>query len=312
MKEFFESLKQAREKRQMSLEELHQRTRLPLHVLRAIENGDVEKLPSGYDRLYIRRYAKEVGLDPDQTVRDYDLFTGRRAPVKPQVTEAPTPPPSPSPTRSSRNTNSRIRETLSEINWDFWYRVFWATGILILLIIIGYFSYQQYSQVSQQQVEIKEISVPELLKEIQPAAGLTDSVQKTTVSNPQQVAPTFTVILKGLARTWIREIRDGVDTTEYILPKGLARTIKAHEKIKFTIGRADGVQILLNGVALDPLGDSTQVVTSLVVTPDGIIQKYVKTPKRQKPRAPQTFLEPPTPRLRPPTPLNTISPKPQD
>ncbi len=314
MKEFFESLKQEREKRNISLEELHHRTRLPVHVLKAIEAGEVEKLPKGYDRLYIRRYAKEIGLDPDQTVRDFDLFTGRSPASKEPESDKQGRPSPRHPQSSPSRTTPRFWESLNEVNWDFWYRILWGVGILIILIIIGYFSYQQYSQVTRQQVEIKEISVPELLQEMQAstAAASTGNDEASDNNQSKTIAPSFTIILKGLARTWIREIRDGKDTTEYILPKGLQRTIRAHEKVKFTIGRADGVQIYLNGVALDPLGDSTQVVTSLVLTPDGIIQKYLRTPKRPKSPAPQTSLIPPRLNLRSVTPRQTEQYRPQD
>ncbi len=298
MKEFFEALKQEREKRGITLQELHERTRLPLRILQAIEAGDLQKLPTGYDRLYIRRYAKEIGLNPDEVARDFDLFTGKKSPALQSTSNAITTPSPPDTTAppSAHKTTGRVGQTLSEINWDFWYRTLWGVGIVILLVIIGYFSYQQYSQVTRQQVEIQEISVPELFQELQSQAAIAaeKAVAKTSHTTP---APTFTIILKGKARTWIREIRDG-DTTEYILPRGLNRTIEARERVKFTIGRADGVEIFLNGVSLGSLGDSTQVVTSLVLSPEGIIQKYLRTPKKNKPASPQTSLIAPAPQLR--------------
>ncbi len=309
MKEFFEALKQEREKRGISLQELHERTRLPIHILQAIEAGELEKLPAGYDRLYIRRYAKEIGLNPDEVARDFDLFTGRKSPARSSSTESTplpqsSPPVAPPRAEPSRRAPGRLHQTLSDINWDFWYRIIWGVGILVILVIIGYFSYQQYSQVTRQQVEIQEISVPQLFQEIQTQTALA-AEQKKVSAEKALPAPSFTVILKGKARTWIREIRDGTDTTEYILPKGLKRTIEARERVKFTIGRADGVEIILNGVPLEPLGDSTQVVTSLVLSPEGIIQKYVRTPKKAKPQSPQTSLVAPSPTLRP---LSTPSP----
>ncbi len=300
MKEFFETLKQQRERKGLSLQDVHLRTRLPIHILQAIESGNVDQLPTGYDKLYIRKYAKVIGLNPDEVARDYELFTGKKSTHPPATApvSSPASPPVPTAQPSARQTTQRMRELISEVNWDFWYRIFWGVGILGILILIGYFSYQQYSEVTQQQVEVKEISIPEMVQELHAETAAATTLPSASKPAESPIASTFQVILKGKARTWIREIRDGKDTTEYILPPGVNRTIEAREKIKFTIGRADGVQILLNGVPLKPLGDSTLVVTSLVITPNGVVQKFVRKPKRKTSAPPETSISPPSPPLR--------------
>ena len=47
MKEFFENLKQKREEKGITLEDIHQKSRLSLVYLNAIETGEMDKLPSG-------------------------------------------------------------------------------------------------------------------------------------------------------------------------------------------------------------------------------------------------------------------------
>ncbi|MBK4729245.1 helix-turn-helix domain-containing protein [Oxynema sp. CENA135] len=57
-------LKQAREQRFLSIEELHQKTLVPCRHIRAIEQGNVETLPEEvFIRNFIHKIADELGLD---------------------------------------------------------------------------------------------------------------------------------------------------------------------------------------------------------------------------------------------------------
>ena len=65
-------LRAAREAKQLSLREIADTTKISVSVLEALEENDVARLPGGiYTRAFARSYAAEVGLDPEQTMRDF-------------------------------------------------------------------------------------------------------------------------------------------------------------------------------------------------------------------------------------------------
>ena len=65
-------LRNARERRRLSIEDLSAATRIPVTVLRAIEAGDFARVPGGiFARGFLRAYAREVGLDPEEVVAHY-------------------------------------------------------------------------------------------------------------------------------------------------------------------------------------------------------------------------------------------------
>jgi cytoskeleton protein RodZ len=65
-------LRDAREQRGVSLREISERTNIRLPVLRAIENDDFRLVPgSVIMRGFLKLYAREVGLDPDDIGRRY-------------------------------------------------------------------------------------------------------------------------------------------------------------------------------------------------------------------------------------------------
>src|SRR5262245_13838928 len=70
--DFGAELAQARERPGITIAELARRTKIGVDALKAIERCDVTALPGGlYTRGFLRAYAREVGLNPDEIVRRY-------------------------------------------------------------------------------------------------------------------------------------------------------------------------------------------------------------------------------------------------
>ena len=66
------ALRDARELRGLSLNQLSQATKITVTILQAIEANRRERLPAGiYLRGFVRAYAREVGLNPEDIVRQY-------------------------------------------------------------------------------------------------------------------------------------------------------------------------------------------------------------------------------------------------
>ena len=65
-------LRRAREHRGLSLHDATRLTKLSINVLQAIERNDFATLPGGmFRKAYVRTLAAELGLDPNEIVRDY-------------------------------------------------------------------------------------------------------------------------------------------------------------------------------------------------------------------------------------------------
>lgn len=283
MKEFYANLKDKREEKGISLEEIERKTCLSTAYLKAIEEGNLDALPHGYERIYLRRYAREIGLDPEEVLRDFDLLTGR---LTPKATRAAKPAQSSPEEETSSPTTSRQKKSLSvnlpsplrNLPSGTAYRIFWISIIVILVAAAGYITYQQYIfEKKNRPLEIKEITISDLIENYQRQdSALTPQLSGNTVVQSTR-KPRVIVQMQALERTWVREIRDEKDTTEYILTPGLKRHVEAVEHVQFLLGRADGVQIIVNGDSLGRLGEANQVVTNLLLGKDGIITKRIKT-----------------------------------
>jgi cytoskeletal protein RodZ len=65
-------LRDARERRGVSLRQIANATKISIAALEALERNDISRLPGGiFSRAFVRSYAVEVGLDPDATIQDF-------------------------------------------------------------------------------------------------------------------------------------------------------------------------------------------------------------------------------------------------
>jgi cytoskeleton protein RodZ len=79
MQELGKQFKAARQDAGLSLQEVHEQTRISLYVLESLERGDVAKLPHPvYTKGFIRNYARLLGLDQEKVVQEYMAAAGGR------------------------------------------------------------------------------------------------------------------------------------------------------------------------------------------------------------------------------------------
>ncbi len=72
MGEFGDKFRKAREKKELSLDDVSNVTKIGTRMLQAIEEENFEQLPGGvFNRGFIRAYAKHLGLDSEEAVNDY-------------------------------------------------------------------------------------------------------------------------------------------------------------------------------------------------------------------------------------------------
>src|SRR5262249_58784296 len=70
--DFGRKLRDARERKGVSLRQIAAATKIRVAVLEALEKNDISRLPGGiFSRAFVRAYASEVGLDPEAAIQDF-------------------------------------------------------------------------------------------------------------------------------------------------------------------------------------------------------------------------------------------------
>jgi cytoskeletal protein RodZ len=70
--DFGAMLRDARERQGLSLRGIADATKISVRALESLERNDISQLPGGiFSRAFVRAYALEVGLDPEQTIAEF-------------------------------------------------------------------------------------------------------------------------------------------------------------------------------------------------------------------------------------------------
>jgi cytoskeleton protein RodZ len=70
--DFGTRMRRTREARGISLRNIADTTKLSMRALEALERNDISILPGGiFSRAFVRSYALEIGVDPEQAVREF-------------------------------------------------------------------------------------------------------------------------------------------------------------------------------------------------------------------------------------------------
>jgi cytoskeleton protein RodZ len=123
---FGEKLKQEREKRKMTLEQISASTKIGTRLLQALEEDKFNQLPGGiFNKGFVRAYSHCLGLDEDQTVAEYLEASG----------DAP-PPPTEIPIRpdEARENEEHVRRLEASGDGSF-HRIPWGWFAALLLVI---------------------------------------------------------------------------------------------------------------------------------------------------------------------------------
>lgn len=238
LKEIGTSLRQKRQEKGWSLDEVKVKTYIPLRVLQALEETQVEQLPEPvFIQGLVKRYADILGLDSTTLARSFS--------VSPDFVP---------PSLELRGTALPARLTLGGLptklnsQWSALPKLlFWAAPALLLLGVIGVGVVPSiHRNLTTRGSKPKRVVSP------QPTAAL------VVPPTPAKTAP-VQVTVKLTGDSWMEVTIDGKKAYEGVLPQGTERTWTAQKKIALEAGNAGAVQIALNGGKAKRLGKLGEV-----------------------------------------------------
>lgn len=262
MPSFGAKLKQQRELRGVTLEEISQSTKIGSRFLRALEDDRFDQLPGGiFNKGFVRAYARSVGLDEDEAVAGYLEATGTSS----EKPEAPIELPE---IRGEGTAES------SELPW--------GTLALVLLVVAlalaiwGFHSRQAATRSEPTPPVSPNVPLPEKAAASgspQQIATLTTTRQKPSqipaakaspsVKVPSNSASAQPVNLQIRVRqeSWISIVADGKQITRGTIPADSQRSVQASNQIVVRAGNIGAVDFEFNGTRLPMQGADGEAKT---------------------------------------------------
>jgi len=263
MGELGELLKEARQQKGLSLEQVEEATRIRRKYLQALEEENYGVLPAEvYVKGFLRNYAQYLGLDVEEVMALYveRASQGEGAPPSPDI----------------------FRPMSIPVSRPSWLMPDLVIGALLIVALLGFGAWAawRYLPLWQQYLPLlfRTPTPPEPTATPMPSPSPTLSAALTlstptppptaTPTPPPSPTPTLTprapagveVELRIVERTWLRVLVDGEVTFEGVLEAGSRRTWHGRESVALRCGNAGGVRATVNGEDLGLLGERGQVV----------------------------------------------------
>ena len=285
MSEFGARLKQAREEQGISLRQIATATKISMGALDALERSDYSRLPGGiFSRAFVRAYALEVGLDPEQTVQDflveYEQYGAAGADHAP-----------PEVTPDDLAFLERQRRAMRILRY--------ASIGLVVVIAGGVVAWKMATRPSPSVAVVQPgdpppVSLPD--PPPPPASSVPPAIPPAVVpasstpdaSGPAASAPAgvstaapakgendiVRLHLQMTGESWVRVTVDGTLQIERTLQAGDTRDTTVGREIYLQVGNAGNVQWAINGRPAKPLGKAGE--TGAARVSGATIERYVQ------------------------------------
>jgi cytoskeleton protein RodZ len=267
-----ETLRTAREQQGLSLDVISQRTKIGILALRAIEENDIQSLPTGiFLRGFIRAYAREVGLDAEDTVNRYVAqFESHAAPLDNMPVDAPT---RESPVEISET--QQLEESLREMS-------IWGV-VAVVVLSLGLLAYMTMR--SPRVPPAATVARAEAPPAVAPPAAFQSAVPTAPLPPENAVPPplpvvqsgnTITLTIETVGPCWVEAIVDGQTVINTMMQEGERQSIERGTDVVLRVGDPAVFTFSINGVPGKPIGQPGTAST-VHITPDNY-KEFIAVP----------------------------------
>ena len=250
------TLRQERERQNLSVEDIEQGTSIRVLYIEAIENGEYDKLPGTvYTKGFIKNYAKFLGLDADAMTKEFanDLAELSGAPQTPVEEEKPlqTPKAEPKPVKPEKKPlGYSIEKEKSR-----------SSGVLIIaaVVIVAALAGGVWSWLSSSDGEVAKVEPPPV-QQTQPAPQEEETIPTPVASANPVPVDSVQVQARFNDRCWLLVTVDGAVVQEGVVEGGQTLNWEGKNQINFRLGNAGAVEFFQDGKSLGVLGGVGDVV----------------------------------------------------
>lgn len=244
-------LRVQRELREISLREVSEATKISVRFLEAIENDDYGTLPAPvFTRGFLKEYAKQLGLDPEEIVDRYMLYVAQQKRIEDE--------------EEAEMIDRRLGPGSSFGGFE---AILLVALVVVVIAAFGFFWLKR----STSEVPISVDSPPTIPAATAPVVAPPPVADEAAAMAVPSDDGLIRLRVTATSDSWVTLFVDGEKVLEETLRAGDERTFEATETIRFeTVGNAGGLMISLDDHIIPPFGRTGQVVRNRVFDRDAI------------------------------------------
>ena len=282
-------LKAIREEKGYSIAEVSKATKISPAVLRALEEGRLEKIDQVYLKGFLKMYCRFLRITWEEFLKEYPLGAH-------QDTHVPKPPPAAQEKKTQpKNAAEKIFSLRSFVVKNKKIIVTILSAVAVLLFLMVSFRGCMYiikklpraqpqslqkskkkptplahkpqnPAKSPQVKEVPSIKPLKLYPENTQGANAKIAAPQVKESKPRDI----TLVIRAREDSFLRIKIDGQSVYQGTLRKGKAESWTAKEKIELSVGNAGGIELEANGKVFSPLGRRGQPLKNILINSEGL------------------------------------------
>jgi cytoskeletal protein RodZ len=255
-------LKEAREAKDLSLEQVHKLTKIHPRILKALEEDDFESVNPIYAKGFLKIYARLLDLDSQKIIEGFQSHyraTPKAEEVKEEVSSPEKIKFKPRPAKQPSFHTFGLPRLLF-----FFIPLAVIGSFLFFLIVLKKSPSEERLKKPAPQKELRGVSE----KSSSPASKQKDTVEHTRPVLPRH--PKVTVELHFKEDSWIEVKVDGKTIVSNVLPKGSSDMWQAQNSIELSLGNPSAVELVANGQLISKLGRARGPIQKILITRDGM------------------------------------------
>jgi transcriptional regulator with XRE-family HTH domain len=258
-------LREAREKKGLSVDQAQKQTRIHTAVLNALEEGRCgDMLTDVYVSAFLKKYSQYLGLDSHEIMKTYQIIS--TPPRRSAETAQPESEKKPDRPRATLMIKPRPELKLTDIDAERSVRKFRLGVIVILSLSVAFFAVKNIAKNSAGRKTTRAVVTVQQKKPSRPAAQEAKKPAAEKVSIPANVPLKVEVAVKK--RVLLKVRVDGNLRFSRVLEKGSKETFTAESSVNIYTGMAENIGIKINGEAVPIPGKG--LLKDLEITRKGV------------------------------------------
>jgi len=239
-------LRQKREERGFSLNEVAKKTKIHINVLKALEEDRFEGISPVYVRGFLKIYSRFLGLNEKEIIQKYESLRTVQETFD-----------------FEKEKDSKGQEKVV-LNRQDLRTIFKIAGIFISLLLLSFLFIKAVRFVRSRYTKRDRVGDSVNLR----AEKARGAYKKGIIPIDRKDSLKLSIFVKE--DSWIKVKLDGRTVFQNILKRGKTETWQAKKRIELSLGNAGATELEINGKIISGLGRRGQVIKSIVITREGL------------------------------------------
>lgn len=258
-KEIGRVLREEREERQLSVDEVSRSTRIHANVIKDIESGIFDRIGMIYLKSFLKKYSDFLGLDTESIMKKYDSISSS-IPTREFNVDIDIEEPEDKENPFATTTEKKIQIALV---------AFLSVVLIVLVFVLIGMMRTRLSKPVTRKALVKEVAA----KPAQPVKKETQTKKKPAVVTQKpapvkEIAGAVNLTLKARGEVWLRVTRGEKRLFDGFLKNGETKSWQADGPLTVWTGKADMLDFIVNGREVGTV--AAGVVRNIKVSSEGV------------------------------------------